>query len=386
MTVLTEEQSRQQLRYAVWLQSVLRIGSARVRDVLEYFGTAGAVYAASDESWIESGLFTPAQLRRKSEITLTAADEILTCCKEHEITALSVFDPRYPARLRNIADPPVLIYCKGELPDMDELPSFCIVGPRKVSDFGKKSAYALARRLSLAGFVIVSGGALGTDAAAHTGALKAGGKTVCVLPCGLQYDYLPVNRPLREEIIRQGGCLVSECPPNLGVTKYAFQVRNRILSALVLGVGIPEAGERSGALITARHACEQGRDVFVVPGNPTLPQYAGSNALLREGAKPLLDASDIFSEYLPSFPDKIDVERAFEKTPQPQKNEKFQKKSTEPLSKEAKIVYNYLDKQKFTADDLLNTGLSQDVLLPVLTELEIFGFIESLPGGYYMVR
>ncbi len=376
----------EQLRYTVWLQSILGIGCGRTARILERFHTAKAVYEAAESEWRSSELFSAGNLRHRAEMSLEKADEILKCCADNEISVITVFDDRYPQRLRELSDLPLVLYVQGDFPAIDDIPAFCIVGPRKVSDFGTKPAYALARRLALAGFTIVSGGALGSDSAAHKGALKAGGNTVCVLPCGLKYDYLSINRPLRQSILQNGGCLLSECPPKMGVMKYGFQVRNRLLSALSLGVAVVEAGQHSGGLITARHACEQGRDVFVIPGNPTLPQYAGSNALLRDGAKPLLDASDIFSEYLPAFPDKINIERAFERQENTQKEKKFQKKSAEPLSKEAKIVYTYLDKQKFTADDLLPTGLSQDALLPVLTELEILGYIECLPGGYYAVR
>ena len=127
------------------------------------------------------------------------------------------------------------------------------------------------------------------------------------------FDYLNENKPLREEIVKSGGCLISECPPKHGMMRHSFPVRNRLLSALSLGVAVVEADFGSGALITARHACEQGKDVFVIPGNPTLKQYKGSNELLRDGAKPLIDASDIFNEYILRFSDKLDLKKAFEK-------------------------------------------------------------------------
>ncbi len=374
----------EQLRYAVWLQTVLHIGNAHIKKIFEYFGTPETIWRATDAMRKESGVLTPTECRRCLEIPFTQSDTIIETCRQNGISICTYFDPEYPDCLKNIDDPPLVLYYKGDLPNFGEEPTFCIVGPRKVSDFGQKSAYSLARRLALAGFVIVSGCAAGGDTAAHKGVLNAAGKSVCVLPCG----FLKANtsRVLQTEIIRGGGCVISECPPQLGVMRYAFHARNRLLSALSLGVAVVEAGEHSGALITARHACEQGKDVFVIPGNPTLPQYSGSNALLRDGARPLLDASDIFGEYLSTFADKIDMERAFQKSSKAENNKKIQKKSTEPLSKEGKIVYNYLDKQKFTADDLLACGLSQDILLSVLTELEVLGYIECLPGGYYAIR
>ncbi|MBE6787835.1 MAG: DNA-protecting protein DprA, partial [Ruminococcaceae bacterium] len=180
------------------------------------------------------------------------------------------------------------------------------------------------------------------------------------------------------------GCLISEYPPDIPITRYTFPVRNRIISALALGTVVIEAGIRSGALITANHAIEQGKDVFVVPGNPNVTEYKGSNALLRDGAKPLLDAGDIFSEYISRFSDKIDIEKAFKKEPKPVTPQKNKKILNETLSNEAKIVYNCIDTQKFYPDEL-ECGLDSNKLLSALTELEMEFFIRALPGGQYEI-
>ncbi len=376
----------ERLRYMIWLQGVLDIGSAKLFAVAEYFGGVKAIYESGRERRLKSGLFTPKELKRSEELTLEYADNIITKCKENGISIIDISDKKFPRTLRNISDPPAVLYYKGVLPDVDNVPTFSIVGPREVSPFGAKSAYALALRMARAGMIIVSGVALGADSSAHKGALKAAGITIAVSPCGLCHDYLSVNRPLRDEILQKGGCIITECPPEMGIKKYSFHVRNRIISALSLGTAVVEAGERSGALITARHACDQGKDVFVIPGNPTMPNYKGSNELLRDGAKPLLDVMDIFEEYLPTFPEKIDVKKAFENTQKGDDGIKNKKKLSEGLSKEAKIVYNYLDKQKFTSDDLLGTNLSYTDLFAALTELEAEGIIESIPGGFYTFK
>ena len=229
--------------------------------------------------------------------------------------------------------------------------------------------------------LVVSGAALGADTYAHKGALAVKSKTVAVLGCGICYDYLSENRALRENISKNG-CLISEHPPYAPATKYSFPVRNRIISGLSLGTVVIEASLKSGSLITARLANEQGRDVFVIPGNPTLDNYKGSNALLRDGAIPLLSAKDIFNQYLAKFPEFIDTQTAFaeEIVPEAQKKKKFLNLG---LSNEAKIVYNNLNKQKFTADDLIDLGLGDDQLLSALTELEMEGLIKALPGGIY---
>ncbi len=342
-------------------------------------------------------------------------DRIMNMCSANRINIVCIEDEEYPKRLKELYSPPLLLYYKGNLPDIDKLPALCIVGPRKVTEFGAKSAYSLAFRLARAGFPIISGAAVGSDYYAHRGALDAGGFTIGVLGCGLLYDYLPQNAQLRKEISEKG-CLISEYPPFCQPGKFTFPVRNRIMAALSVGVAVTEAGESSGALNTAHQAADLNKDVFVVPGNPTLEQYKGSNKLLREGALPLIDTSDIFNCYLAEYADKFNVEKAFSKSelapkfvyPAPNSRIKrtspakthdpydfsdkkediklsdiFEKKSVKSLSKEAQIVYNYIDKRKFSADDILGSGLSDDEILSALTELEMEKLIKALPGGFY---
>ena len=309
--------------------------------------------------------------------------KIIDDCVKNNIKVLTIYDADYPERLKSISDSPLILYIKGDFLDIDNLPLISIVGPRKISDFGKKAAYSLGKRLAKSGMIIVSGAALGADTCAHKGTLSVNGKTIAVLGCGICYDYLPENRELRN-LISNNGCLVSEYPPFAPATKYSFPIRNRIISALSLGTVVIEASLKSGSLITARLANEQGRDVFVIPGNPILENYKGSNALLRDGAIPLLNAIDIFNQYLSLFPDKIDIEKAFEE--ENDKNYKKIKKNLHlDLSNEAKIVYNNLNNEKFTVDDLLNLNLSDDALFAALTELEIEGVIKALPGGMYEI-
>lgn len=309
--------------------------------------------------------------------------KIIDDCIKNDIFIITVCDSEYPNSLRSINDFPIVLYIKGERCDFEKIPLVSIVGPRKISDFGKKAAFSLSKRLAKAGITVVSGAALGADTCAHKGALSAQGKTIAILGCGICYDYLPENRRLREEI-SQNGCLISEHPPYTSATKYSFPVRNRIISALSLGTVVIEAPLKSGSLITARLANEQGRDVFVIPGNPTLDNYKGSNALLRDGAIPLLNANDIFNQYISKFSEQIDIEKAFAKETH-ETPKKSQKNLNIGLSNDAKMLYNNLNKQKFTADDLLDFALSDDQLLCALTELEIEGLIKALPGGMYML-
>ncbi len=310
------------------------------------------------------------------------AYKIIEDCIKNKIEIITVIDKEYPMRLKSIADMPIVLYVKGKLENIDELPAVSVVGPRNISQFGKKAAFSISKRLAQGNILIVSGAAVGADTCAHKGALSAKGKTIAVLGCGICYNYLPENKDLRNNIANNG-CLISEYPPYTAATKYSFPIRNRIISALSLGTVVIEASLKSGSLITAKLANEQGRDVFVIPGNPTLENYKGSNALLRDGAIPLLSAFDVFNQYINEFSDIIDIEKAFSVTDTDIKEKKYQKNLRLGLSNEAQMVYNNLNSQKFTADDLLKLDLSDDLLISALTELEIEGVIKALPGGIY---
>lgn len=373
------------ISYYISLSNAMGAGNVRAVKALEYFGNAKNIFKASAEKRAQSGIFTANELKRLEAMGPDYANEIAAECKANGIDIIQLGDKRYPRCLSVLEDAPVVLYVKGRLPDFDRTPAICIVGPRKVTEKGKIAAYSVARRAALAGITVVSGGALGCDSAAHYGAVKAGGDTALVMGCGILSDYLPENRPLRN-LVESHGCLISEYPPHYRASRYTFPVRNRILSGLALCTVVIEAGSKSGALITARHAAEQGKDVFVIPGDGS-KAYAGSNALLDDGAIPLNDMSDIFNEYIPRFPDKINIKRAYERTHSEQKNAEdlsvHKKLSNETLSKNAKIVYNHLDKHKFYPEEIKDTGLEPSEIISALTELEIELIIRSAPGGRY---
>lgn len=363
------------------LQQTFGAGSVKAVKILELIRQNNLLDNPFCDSTIKSVLQNK-DADRILSFDIENAYKIIDDCIKNNIHVITICDNDYPERLRNINDRPLVLYIKGNFFDTDNQPLISVVGPRKISEYGKKASFSLAKRLSRAGMTIVSGAAVGADTFAHKGALSAGGNTIAVLGCGICYDYLPENRALRQKI-SENGFLISEYPPYAAATKYSFPVRNRIISALSLGTVVIEASLKSGSLITARLANDQGRDVFVIPGSPTLDNYKGSNALLRDGAIPLLDANDVFNQYLHMFPETIDVKKAFSEENKIKKDKNIQKNLNIGLSNEAKIVYNNLNSQKFTADDLIGLGLSDDQLLSVLTELEIEGLIKALPGGIY---
>ncbi len=371
--------------YSVWLQSILGVANKRIHKIIDVFADAKNIYNTDIEVLTDSGLFTKSELNGFKNRDLTISKTTADRCRIYGINLVTIFDEEYPKRLLQLEDSPIVLYYKGKLPDFDEIPSVAIVGPRIITDFGKKAAYSLSLRLAKSGMIVVSGGAVGGDTFAHKGALKCGGKTVMVLGCGLLCNYLPENEALRKSVLEKGA-IISEYPPDSPALGFHFPIRNRIIAALTLGTVVVEAGSKSGALITANIANELGRDVFVIPGSPVKNEYKGSNALLRDGAKPLLDASDIFNEYIPNYPDKIDVEKAFSKDET--KREKIIKNISEmPLSNEANLVYNHLKgiKVKEIYPELFTTlDISNDEIISALIELEISGIIKAVPGGKYI--
>ncbi len=405
--------------YWLWLQCALGAGNNRFHEIISVFTSARKVYEAGDAGRSASCIFNKKELEALNKTPLSTAKSLRDKCQRENVTVITPDDNLYPKCLLNIDNPPYALYVKGTFPDFDNIPVMCVVGTREVSEYGAKCAYSLSGRLSRGGFVIVSGGAKGSDTYAHIGAMLSGGITVAVLPNGFGARYLKGNEKLREDVVRKGGCLITEFPPDTPVTKRSFFIRNRLLSALAVGTVIIEAPVKSGALITAAYATEQNKDVFVIPGRPGIESCEGTNQLLRDGAKPVIDLNDIFSEYTYKLGDKISIEKALEK-PLPsikeyekisenkkekvlkppyklkketakelalnEKNKIVKKILPESLSKNAKIIYNQLDKQIFTCDDLLNPEMNANMILSALGELELFGFIRSLPGGRYTLN
>ena len=291
------------LRYWLWLSERKNIGPRTTRLLLEHFQTAEQIYLA-DEKHIAS-LGIRGDLSSLQDKDLTHAEEILNACFRKSIGILTWQDAAYPDRLRNIDDPPVVLYYRGTLPAFDAEPVIAMVGTRKASAYGMMQAKLLGYQLAKMGAIVISGGADGIDTMALKGALSAAKTTVAVLGCGVDVDYPKFNKGLFEDI-RANGCLVSEYPPGTPALGAHFPVSNRLLSALSLGVAVIEAPKHSGALITAQHALEQGKDVFTIPTNIGIASSAGNIQLLKDGAIPISEGWDILKEYEHLFPNLIE--------------------------------------------------------------------------------
>lgn len=238
------------------------------------------------------------------EKDLTAAGQILSDCDELGIWVLPLSDGAYPFRLKNIPDPPFVLYGKGELPHMDDRAVISIVGTRKPSPYGLDVSRRLGYQIGCCGGIVVSGMALGIDASAMEGALLSGTEVIGVLGCGPDVVYPRRNRQIYSSVCTQG-CILSEYPPKTQPTTWAFPQRNRIIAGLSCGVVLVESPEHSGSLITAERGRDQGRDIFAVPGNIDMPGFVGSNRILREGAIPVACGWDVIGEYESIYPDTV---------------------------------------------------------------------------------
>jgi DNA processing protein len=286
------------LRDRLCLSMVSGVGPLAMQRLLAHFSSPAAVLAASpDELQCVPGIGTTLAKRITKAHDEINVDEQLRIAAEHNIDILTPADPRYPKLLSELPDPPAVLFARGEMKSIDGL-AVAIVGTRHASRYGLKQAELLAASLARAGFTVVSGMARGIDTAAHRGVLTAGGRTIAVLASGVLAPYPPENAKLAEQIAEQGS-VVSEAPPTMPPISGMFPQRNRIISGLTLGTIVVEASDRSGALITARHAGEQNRQVFAVPGQIDSRLSVGPHRLIRDGAKLVTCIDDVLEELGP---------------------------------------------------------------------------------------
>lgn len=289
------------LKYWLWLTTRQGLGTRGAYLAARHFGSPEAAYFADREACFSvPGLRNAKSLLDKD---MKLPEKILGQCYEKGIGILTFQDAAYPERLRNIDDPPLVLYYRGSLAALNRL-SVGVVGTRTVSTYGLVQADKMGYGLSRCGCTVVSGGARGADTAAMKGALRGGSPVVAVLGCGVDVTYPAENKLLFDQVV-SNGCLISEYPPRTRPRPEFFPVRNRIISGLGLGVLVVEAPEKSGALVTANLALEQGRDVFAIPANLDTISCRGNLKLLRDGAIMVRDAWDILQEYIHLYPDQI---------------------------------------------------------------------------------
>lgn len=404
--------------YWIWLQQVLPVGSHAVGELLDAFGHARVVYEASADAYRKAGL-SDELCRRLADKSLDKAHRILDRVLELGDWMLTPEDALYPLCLRHCGAPPAVLYARGVMPDLDSVPAIAVVGTRHATREGVIEARSLAAGLATGGAVVVSGGAVGIDAAVHTGAMDGGGITIVVMACPLNENYPLDNEALRRRVVASGGLLLSEFPPDEPY-KCDFHIRNRIMAGLSQAVCLAQTPSRSGARISARLAREYNREVFALPGTLSGHRYDGAHKEIQGGATLVIRATDILREYAPMYPAMLDLEAAEaaqraaegrpltateapeaekkkrEKTKRPKRvsrhnNEAAEETSAAPAavcpdgaSEAAKKVYAVLTAQPQPVDLLAEkTEMPISALLAALTELEMFGCAVNSAGQQY---
>lgn len=394
------------VEYWVWLQTALGAG-ARTDEILEYFGSPEELYLAGSDEWRLSGLFTQKRIEALKSTTPSETARVLNECNRKGYEIITPDSNYYPERLKTLCDMPLVIYGLGDCSVLKDEVLIGMVGTRTAGSYGIETAQKLSFRLAQAGATIVSGGALGIDSEAHAGAMLAKGRTLAFLGCGLSYDYLKENASLRRAITRYGA-IFSEYQPFAAPSRKSFPIRNRLISGVSLGVVVVEAGLKSGSLITANRALEQGRDVFAVPGDIMRSSFDGTNHLIRNGAKAVFSAADVLSEYTYIYGDLIDIEAANQPVGQVgyvqyrkhQENvnsaktekgnqlraeaKKSERQIPDDVSDEAKTICKVLSDEPMHIDDIVRaTQLKMNTVLSSLTELELAGAVELTSGKNY---
>lgn len=395
--------------YYIWMQTVCGMCNSIYQQLFERFSTAKAIYDCEDFSFIKGKYACIDRLNKKD---LSPAFEIYKKCKNNDIYVLTYHDSLFPDSLRLLLNPPPVLYCKGELRNLNNEVCLSIVGTRKMTEFGGTVAEDFAYSFAKCGAIVVSGLAKGIDTAAHNGALRAGKYTIAVLGTPIDTIYPKENEKLFF-ILYENGLVISEMYPGCLSSRADFPNRNRIISGLCEATVVAEAGENSGALITARHAVAQGRKVFAIPG-AIGSDNAGTNSLIRTGIEAATSPLDVLSELALLHPTKIKTENcvsygnkvssygmkvnqqqeAMKNNPQEIKTKKAEYKKLEEnpslslanSSTDMKVL-TVLKDHPMTSDEL-SVRLAIDIgeIMISLTMLEIDGKINSLAGNRYIKK
>jgi DNA processing protein len=380
------------LKYWIALKSVEGVGNIGFKNLIDALGSPRDVFNTPFNTLtVVPGIGRKTAGRICDFDDWRKSEEEVELIRKHDAHLLTYKDPFYPKGLLNIYDFPVLLYVKGNLRDDDV--NIAVVGSRSASTYGKFSTERLCRQLVLKGITVVSGLARGIDSAAHRGALAGGGRTIAVLGCGLDIIYPPENEKLLREIANYGA-VITEFPFGTPPNAPNFPARNRIISGVSLGVVVVEANEKSGSLITARLALEQGREVFAVPGTIDSAGSRGTHKLIKQGAKLIENVDDILDEILPQVENTAkaplhggDNSENSHCTDSREDDKKQETKVFGGLTDNENNVVKVLSSGAADVDGIITTtNLKAPDVLNILLTLELRGIIKQLPGKKYIVK
>lgn len=403
--------------YYLWLLQLMGAANPRSLQLIQYFGSAKSAYdAIVTDKRID--ILNSSEKKKLSSATLENSKRLISYCERKKIKIATLDSQEYPYRLRNIYNAPLLLFYKGSLDGLNDEICICGVGARSATEYTAKVATRTCTDLAKVGVVLISGMAVGVDHIVHQAAVECGARTVGVLACGLDVDYPKGSIPLRERIYQNGGACISELFPQESTSRTYFQERNRLMSGLSNGVIIFQAGMKSGSLITAEHAVQQGRDLFCVPPHDVFSSdYAGVIRYLRDGAIPLFNYLDVVNNYYGEFSDKsrlvdrelykVNPENHFiftrseseapakkepkkkTKTPDspPPEPEKPVERDFSSFDGDYRRVLELLSGGEKTLEELTSESKISPADIPeILLELEISGVIRSGAGARYSLK
>lgn len=387
----------------LWLQEAIGV-NGESDDLLDFFGTPENIRTAGEREWRLCGLVPGSVVARMSRASIDKALRIYEACRMNNWKIITPDCKEYPLLLRKIPKRPTVLYAYGTPEDWSNHATIAVVGARNASRYGEEVARCFCTQLAQAGAVVVSGGALGIDSAAHRGAINGGGKTVAFLGCGLGHPYLAENKELRR-LISENGVVYTEYSPYTPPTRGSFPVRNRLIAGMSAGTLVIEASERSGSLVTARWAREYGRNVFAVPGDIVSSAYTGANKLIRDGAIPAFNCDDVLNVYKYRFEETLDLSRVKKidisanlRSIEGGVKRKSSNKSPEktivnspvnvPNDAEQRKIFNLLsEKGELHVDEIAAAlGTQTYKVLSALTLMELSGYIKQLPGRRYILN
>ena len=359
--------------YWIWLQNALGFGSNKLSEILLRVKSIEEFYHSGLSFWVSLSIFTQSEIFRLSE-SLDSAKKIYEKCVRLGYKIVTYESEKFPEMLKNIPNPPCVLYVSGSCSVLLKK-CIAVVGSRNATIYGTQMAYEISKDLAKSGITVVSGGAFGIDSSAHKGAIDAKGNTIAVLACGIDYPYLVKNSSLRENIT-SFGAVISEYPPGYQVRRFNFPVRNRIISGLSQSTIVIEARKKSGAIITANLAAEQGRDVFVVPVQFENPLSEGINALIEDGAKVITCADDILKENFHVSGENANTDI-----------KGMPKKTSINIPENFKFILDKMGNRKVHIDELRNLTKMPIYKLSVeLSKMELEGFINKFPGKFYKLN
>lgn len=373
----------------LWIKESLNFNNKKTLQLIDTLGGVEEVYQAED--FAGCPFLTPEETKMLMKKDLRSAWEVYGECNENCIGIFTLDDRLYPQSLREIDNPPSPLFYKGHLISALEKPSITIAGTRKNNGYGEKMTKEITTALSLCGFTIVCGVADGIDSIAYEAALQADGRIILVLPFGLLSNSGWKTRHFNDVLTR--GALVSENYPRKASHRFSYHERNRILSGISDATLIPQAPEKSGAIMTANYAIEQNKDLYAVMANSGMEESAGSNQLIKDGCYPVTDFNDILQHFLPQYEEELnhvsckqEKVLSLQEELQMEKLDEFKKKHLKKLNDDEQKIFKIMDLEEKSADTIIEqAGLPISETLQILTTLEYKRLIVSCPGGKFKV-